>query len=145
MQEIVKDIMSKNVVAVLPNDTAEDAARLMSENDIGSVPVIASGKLKGLLTDRDIVTRCISKGKIASATQVSELMTTDVAYVTPEQSVHEAISMMAAERVRRLPVVKEGVVDGMVSLADIAKIHSGPEIASALTEISSNQTCCHNN
>lgn len=145
MQETVKDIMSKNVVAVLPNDTAEDAARLMSENDIGSVPVIASGKLKGLLTDRDIVTRCISKGKIASATQVSELMTTDVAYVTPEQSVHEAISMMAAERVRRLPVVKEGVVDGMVSLADIAKIHSGPEIASALTEISSNQTCCHNN
>lgn len=145
MQETVKDIMSKNVVAVLPNDTAEDAARLMSENDIGSVPVIASGKLKGLLTDRDIVTRCISKGKTASATQVSELMTTDVSYVTPEQSVHEAISMMAAERVRRLPVVKEGVVDGMVSLADIAKIHSGPEIASALTEISSNRTCCHNN
>lgn len=144
MQEIVKDIMSKNVVAVLPNDTAEDAARLMSENDIGSVPVIASGKLKGLLTDRDIVTRCISKGKTASATQVSELMTTDVAYVTPEQSVHEAISMMAAERVRRLPVVKEGVVDGMVSLADIARIHSGPEIASALTEISSSQTCYHN-
>ena len=145
MQETVKDIMSKNVVAVLPNDTAEDAARLMSENDIGSVPVIASGKLKGLLTDRDIVTRCISKGKTASATQVSELMTTDVAYVTPEQSVHEAISMMAAERVRRLPVVNAGVVDGMVSLADIARIHSGPEIASALTEISSNQTCCHNN
>ncbi len=144
MQETVKDIMSKNVVAVLPNDTAEDAARLMSENDIGSVPVIASGQLKGLLTDRDIVTRCISKGKTASATQVSELMTTDVAYVTPEQSVHEAISMMAAERVRRLPVVKEGVVDGMVSLADIAKIHSGPEIASALTEISSNHTYCHN-
>ena len=72
-------------------------------------------------------------------------MTTDVAYVTPEQSVHEAISMMAAERVRRLPVVKEGVVDGMVSLADIAKIHSGPEIASALTEISSSRICCHNN
>ncbi len=145
MQETVKDIMSKNVVAVLPNDTAEDAARLMSENDIGSVPVIASGKLKGLLTDRDIVTRCISQGKSANTTQVSELMTTDVAYVTPEQSVHEAISMMAAERVRRLPVVNAGVVDGMVSLADIAKIHSGPEIASALTEISLNQTCCHNN
>ena len=144
MQETVKDIMSKNVVAVLPNDTAEDAARLMSENDIGSVPVIASGQLKGLLTDRDIVTRCISQGKTANATKVSELMTTDVAYVTPDQSVHEAISMMAAERVRRLPVVKEGVVDGMVSLADIARIHSGPEIASALTEISSNQSCCHN-
>ncbi len=143
MQETVRDIMSKNVVAVLPNDTAEDAAKLMSENDIGSVPVIASGKLEGLLTDRDIVIRCVSKGKTANSTKVSELMTPEVAFVTPEQSVHEAVSMMAAERVRRLPVVKDGIVDGMVSLADIARIHSGPEIASALTEISSNQTCCH--
>ena len=63
-------------------------------------------------------------------------MTTDVAFVTPENSVHDAVSLMAAERVRRLPVVNNGFVDGMVSLADIARIHSGPEIASALTEIS---------
>lgn len=138
MQETVKDIMSKNVVAVLPTDTAEDAAKLMSEHDIGSIPVISNKELMGLLTDRDIVIRCISKGKSANSTKVSELMTTDVAFVTPEQSVHEAISLMAAERVRRLPVVNEGFVDGIVSLADIAKIHSGPEIASALTEISQN-------
>lgn len=141
MQEIVRNIMSKNVVAVLPNDTAEDAAKLMSENDIGSIPVISNGRLEGLLTDRDIVIRCISKEKNANATKVSDLMSKNVAFVTPEQSVHEAVSMMAAERVRRLPVVKDGVVNGMISLADIARIHSGPEIASALTEISSKNTC----
>ncbi len=136
MQETVKDIMSKDVVAGMPNDSAEVAAKLMSEYDIGSIPVIAGGELKGLLTDRDIVVRCISKGKSANSTKVSDLMTTDVAFVTPENSVHDAVSLMAAERVRRLPVVNNGFVDGMVSLADIARIHSGPEIASALTEIS---------
>lgn len=145
MQETVKDVMSKNIVAVLPSDTAEKAAMLMSENDIGSVPVISGGELKGLLTDRDIVIRCVSKGKVANSTKVSDLMTPDVAFVTPEQSVHQAINLMAAERVRRLPVVKDGYVDGMISLADIAKIHSGPEIASALTEISSKSDCRHNN
>lgn len=136
MKETVKDIMTKNIVAVLPSDTAEDAAKLMSNHDIGSVPVVSGGELKGLLTDRDIITRCVSKGKPTNSTKVSELMTTDVAFVTPEHSIHDAISMMAAERVRRLPVIKGGFVDGMVSLADIARIHSGPEIASALTEIS---------
>lgn len=136
MEETVRDIMSKNIVAVMPNDTAEVAAKLMSDYDIGSLPVISGGQLKGLLTDRDIVTRCISEGKSANSTKVGDLMSTNVAFVTPEQSVHDAISMMASERVRRLPVVKEGFVDGMVSLADIARIHSGPEIASALTEIS---------
>ncbi len=136
MKETVKDIMTKNIVAVLPSDTAEDAAKLMSEHDIGSVPVVSKGELKGLLTDRDIIVRCVSKGKPVNSTKVSELMTTDVAFTTPEQSIHDAISMMAAERVRRLPVVKGGYVDGMVSLADVARIHSGPEIASALSEIS---------
>ncbi len=136
MKETIKDIMSKNIIAVLPSDSVEDAAKLMSDHDIGSVPVISGGELKGLLTDRDIVIRCVSKGKSTTNTKVSELMTTDVAFVTPEHSIHDAISMMAAERVRRLPVVKEGFVDGIVSLADIARIHSGPEIASALTEIS---------
>lgn len=134
MDETVKEIMTKNIVAIMPDDTVEVAAKLMSDYDMGSLPVISGGQLKGLLTDRDIVTRCISKGKSANSTKVSDLMSINVAFVTPEQSVHDAISMMAAERVRRLPVVKEGFVYGMVSLTDIAKIHSGPEIALALTD-----------
>ncbi len=134
MDETIKEIMTKNIVAIMPDDTVEVAAKLMSDYDMGSLPVISGGQLKGLLTDRDIVTRCISKGKSANSTKVGDLMSTNVAFVTPEQSVHDAISMMAAECVRRLPVVKEGFVYGMVSLTDIAKIHSGPEIALALTD-----------
>ena len=63
MQETVKDIMTKEIVALLPDDTANEAAVLMYENDIGSVPVISGRNLKGIITDRDIVTRCIAKGK----------------------------------------------------------------------------------
>ncbi len=136
MKETVKDIMTKEIVSVLPSDTLEETAKLMANKDIGSVPVVSGGALKGLVTDRDIVIRGIAKGKSIKDTKVSELMTTDVAYLTPDNSVHDAISMMAAERVRRLPVVKGGVVDGIVSLADIARIHAGPEVAEAISEIS---------
>lgn len=136
MKEKVKDIMTKEIVSVLPSDTLEEAAKLMANKDIGSVPVVSGGALKGVVTDRDIVIRGIAKGKSIKDTKVSELMTTDVAYLTPDNSVHDAISMMAAERVRRLPVVKGGFIDGIVSLADVARIHAGPEVAEAISEIS---------
>ena len=136
MQETVKDIMTKDIVAVLPSDCVSEAAVLMYENDIGSVPVVSDNQLKGIITDRDIVIRCIAKGKAPNKTKVSELMSTNVSYLTPEQSVHDAVSKMASEKVRRLPVVKNGQLDGIVSLADIARLHAGPEIANAISEIS---------
>lgn len=136
MQETVKDIMTKDIVAVLPGDSVSEAAVLMYENDIGSVPVVDDNQLKGIITDRDIVIRCIAKGKTPNKTKVSELMSTNVSYLTPDQSVHDAVSKMASEKVRRLPVVKNGHLDGIVSLADIARLHAGPEIANAISEIS---------
>lgn len=138
--ERVKDIMSRDIVAALPSDSVEKIAKLMAQNDIGSVPIVEDGELKGVLTDRDIVTRCIADGKAPSSTKVSEVMTTDVSFVTPDQSVHDAVNMMATAQVRRLPVLSKGYVDGMVSLADIARRHAGPEIASAISEISEPNT-----
>ena len=133
--ETIKDIMTKDIISVLPSDTVEDAAILMEQNDIGSVPVVSGGELKGLLTDRDIVLRCISKGNSAKSMKVSELMSTDIAFLTPEQTLYDAANIMAKKRVRRLPVLNKGYVDGMVSLADIAKFHQDPEIASAICEV----------
>jgi CBS domain-containing protein len=144
LQETVKDVMSKNIIAVLPSDTAQEAARLMKENNIGAVPVVSGGELKGILTDRDIVLGCVAQGKDPNAVKASDMMTREVAYITPEQTVHDAVQMMAAEQVRRLPVLREGYIDGMVSLADIARRHAGPEIAEAISEISSNhEGPCH--
>ena len=136
MQEIVKDVMTKEVLAVLPSDTVEQAAVLMYENDIGSVPVVLDGALKGILTDRDIVVRCIAKGKSTSKAKVSEIMSNDICTLTPKNTLHDAIEIMAKEQIRRVPVVENGMIDGIVSLADIARVNSGPEIALAISEIS---------
>lgn len=136
MQETVNDVMSKKVIALLPSDSVRDAAKLMSYNDIGSIPVVSGGELKGIITDRDIVIRCIAQNKSVDNMHVSELMSTDITFVTPDQTVHDAISLMASEQIRRLPVIRNGFIDGMISLSDIARLHAGPEIASAISEIS---------
>lgn len=136
MSKTVKDIMSDHIVAVLPSDTVSEAAKLMLEHHIGAVPVVSAGELKGLITDRDIVLRCVAKGKSVEDTKATEIMTTDIAFVTPQQSVKDAADMMASEQVRRLPVLKDGIIDGMVSLADIARKGTDAEVSEAICEIS---------
>lgn len=138
VRETVKDLMSRDIIAVLPGDTALDAARLMQEYNIGALPVVSAGEVRGMITDRDIVTRCVAAGKNAYETKVGDMMSTDIAFVSPEQPVRDAVRLMGAEQVRRLPVVKDGYIDGMISLADIVRRHQGPEIAEAISEISEN-------
>ena len=135
-RETVRDLMSRNIIAVLPGDTALDAARLMQEYNIGALPVVSAGEVRGMLTDRDIVMRCVAAGKNAYEAKVSDIMSTDVAFVTPNQPVRDAIRLMGSEQVRRLPVVRDGYIDGMISLADIVRRHQTPEVAEAISEIS---------
>lgn len=136
MQETVNDVMSKKIVAVLPGDTLEEAARLMRDHDVGVLPVVSGGELKGVVTDRDIILQCVAKGKLPAEVKAYQIMTKDVVSVSPSQTVSEAARLMGKEQVRRLPVVRNGVLDGMVSMADIARRHAGPEVAAAISEIS---------
>ena len=136
MQETVNDVMSKKVVAGLPGATLEEAARLMKEHDVGVLPVVSGGELKGLVTDRDIVLQCVAAGKEPSQVKAYQIMTKDVVSVSPGQTVSEAARLMGKEQIRRLPVLKDGVIDGMISMADIARRHAGPEVAAAISEIS---------
>ena len=136
MIQRVKDVMSSNIIAVLPSDTAIEAAKLMKEHNIGSVPVVSAGEVTGIVTDRDIILRCVADEKKADKVKVSEIMSKDIAYITPDHTVKDAIKMMSVEQVRRLPVENGGYIDGMVSLADIARHNRGMEIASAISEIS---------
>ena len=89
VRETVKDLMSRDIIAVLPGDTALDAARLMQEYNIGALPVVSAGEVRGMITDRDIVTRCVAAGKNAYETKVGDMMSTDIAFVSPEQPVRE--------------------------------------------------------
>ncbi|MCL2013482.1 MAG: CBS domain-containing protein [Oscillospiraceae bacterium] len=132
----VKDVMSSKVCTVTRSDTAADAARVMNKYDIGSVPVVENENLCGIITDRDIVIRCIAGGRQPDMCKINDIMSPATATVTSEQSLAEAERLMSNAQVRRLPVVASGRLEGIVSLADIARIRPTAEIAKTLSEIS---------
>lgn len=133
-----RDIMTKNVKTATRVSTLQEVATLMRDGDMGSVPVVESGKLVGIVTDRDMVVRSIAEGKDAS-TSVGEAMTTDIFSVKPDDFVFEAIRLMGDKQVRRVPVVDEdGNLAGIIAMADIAlEMEDEREIAETLEEISS--------
>ena len=117
----LKDIMTTNVVSVDQGDNVKKAAELMKQHDIGAVPVcIDDNKIIGILTDRDIVLRAIAVGKDINSLTVKDVMTLNPVTATPESDVHEAARVMSVKQVRRLPVVSNDHLVGMVSLGDIS-------------------------
>lgn len=121
MQQNLGNIMTSNVFTVKETQSLQEAASVMSEHNIGVVPVVNnSGQMTGIITDRDITLRSTAQGE-AAQTPVSQAMTAQqVVQATPDMDVHEAAEMMAQQQIRRLPVVENGEIVGMVALGDIA-------------------------
>jgi CBS domain-containing protein len=121
MPQSLKDIMSDSVITIKESQTVQEAAELMSQYNIGSIPVVnSSGQLAGIITDRDITLRTTAQGE-NPRTPVSEVMTAQtIVQGTPDMDVHQAADLMAQQQIRRLPVVENGHVVGMVALGDIA-------------------------
>jgi len=115
----VSDIMSADCVTVSRQNTIQDAARLMRDHDIGFIPVLEGRKLIGVVTDRDLVIRGYASDRSGSES-VGEVLTEGVRTVGPNVSVDEAATIMASEQIRRLPVVSDGHLEGIVSLGDLA-------------------------
>ena len=135
----IHELMTKPVVRIHPEETVAVAARMMEHNNIGSMPVCGNdGRLCGMLTDRDIVTRCLAAGKAPEATSVREVMTGRVYVARPDMDAALVAGLMGREQIRRLPVMENGRLCGMVSLGDLAcKEESCIEAGDALAEISS--------
>ena len=133
-----REIMTTNVTSVTTTAPIREAAAMMRDGDIGSLPVVEDGRLVGIVTDRDIVVRAIAEGADAS-TSISAAMTADVFSVRPDDFVFEAIRLMADKKVRRIPVVSDdGKLAGIIAMADIAlEVEDEREIAETLEEISS--------
>ena len=133
-----REIMTTNVTSVTTTAPIREAAAMMRDGDIGSLPVVENGRLVGIVTDRDIVVRAIAQGADAS-TSISAAMTADVFSVRPNDFVFEAIRLMADKKVRRIPVVSDdGKLAGIIAMADIAlEVEDEREIAETLEEISS--------
>jgi CBS domain-containing protein len=116
----VADVMTPGVESTSSAEALLDAARTMREGDFGSMPVVDDGRLIGILTDRDIVVRAVAEGLDPAAARVGEVASRDPVTVAPDEALDEAMELMARHKVRRLPVVEDGRLVGVVSQADIA-------------------------
>jgi len=136
----VCDIMTDRVVTVGQDEPVSTAARLLKRHNIGALPVCdKDGRLRGILTDRDIVLRCVAADADPAQVKVNEIMSRGVITAGPFDPVDKVVRLMSEDQVRRLPVVDSGKVVGMVSLGDMARnSNCEMEAAEALTEISSN-------
>jgi CBS domain-containing protein len=136
MSQTLRDIMTTNVVSVSSNQSVREAAALMSQYNIGVLPVVDNGQLTGMITDRDITIRSTSQG-VSPDTPVSQCMSNNVISGTSNMDVHEATQLMAQRQIRRLPVVDHNQLVGMVALGDLAtrEIYQN-EASQALSSIS---------
>lgn len=118
----VKDCMTGETICVKPEENIYDVAKLMGDNHIGCVPVCdKNGKIVGILTDRDIILRGIACDKDAKNTPVSDIMTTKVVRTSPDAEIKDVAYVMAKNQIRRIPVVLDEKVVGIVSLGNLAQ------------------------
>jgi CBS domain-containing protein len=122
---MLKDILNRKLVTTEPLAKVSEVARIMADQDVGCVLVVESGKLRGLITDRDIVTRCIAKNIDVDDCLVENVMTESLATVRETDGIFDCIETMRGARVRRIPVVDfSGTLVGIVSFGDILAVLS---------------------
>ena len=135
----IREVMTDDVITLKPEHTIYEAAKLMLDLHVGVIPVCRQNNhLQGIITDRDIVTRAVSKGMDPKTTKISEIMTPKVVAIWERNTVNEAIELMAQHQVRRLPVINDDDrMIGIVSIGDLAvESPIEDEAAHALNEIS---------
>lgn len=117
----VSEVMTTEVESVQMNSTVEEVASIMKMENIGAVPVVdEDDDLVGIITDRDIVVRCVAEGKNPSETNVEEVLSHELETIEPDVDIEEAAQLMADRQIRRLPVCEDGELVGMVSIGDLA-------------------------
>ncbi|HEX3455521.1 MAG TPA: CBS domain-containing protein [Gaiellaceae bacterium] len=136
MGKQVQDVMTADPVTVSRGDSVVAAAQLMESADVGSVPVVDGGTPIGIVTDRDIAIRVVAQGKDPNRTTVDEIATSQPYYASPEQPLDEALELMAYRKVRRVPVVEDGLLVGMLAQADVVHEVKEKKAAHVIDEIS---------
>lgn len=116
----VRDIMTKDIASLRSDDTIEHAAQLMKQYNCGSLPVCTQDKLIGIITDRDIAVRSVAAGEDVTCKRVGDVMTNEVVFANPETDVNDAARIMSDRQIRRLPVVENNSLIGIVALGDIS-------------------------
>ena len=132
----VRDLMTSDPASVGPDDVVAQAATLMRQEDCGSLPVVKDATLVGIVTDRDIAVRSVAAGADPKRQHVSEIMSADPITVAPDSDADDAARIMAEHQVRRLPVVEDGHLLGIVVTAQLARRESAGKMGTTIKEIS---------
>lgn len=134
----IREVMTKNVAFANPNSSITEVAQLMQKHNVGSIPVCNNEQVVGIVTDRDIIVRNIAHGDNPQNSIAQDVMTSNVKTVSPETDVSEASRLMSAEQIRRVPVVDNNKLVGIVALGDVATVGNNfsVEMSKTLTEIS---------
>jgi len=132
----VRELMTTEPVTVEPNATLGEVATLMKQEDCGSIPVVEAGRLVGIVTDRDIVIRGIAAGSDPRTQRVSAIMSAAPVTIGPGADLTEAEKVMADRQIRRLPVVENGKLVGIIVTAQVARAGDKRKVGETLKEIS---------
>lgn len=123
----ISEIMTTEIETAEMDTTIEEIASMMRDANVGAIPVVDEEELAGIITDRDIVTRCIAEGMDPAETTVEDVLTESIHTVSPDDDVRQAQRIMSEHQIRRLPVVEDGRLVGMLSIGDIAVKHGDDE------------------
>jgi len=116
----VRDVMTSDIAIASPDTTLEEIATMMKSEDAGAIPILEDDELLGIITDRDIVIRCIAEGEDPAELTADDILSESPEVVEPDTDAEDALEIMGRHKVRRLPVVEDGALVGMVSLGDLA-------------------------
>jgi CBS domain-containing protein len=132
----VQDIMTRGVRSLLPSDSVVQAARVMEELNVGAIPVCRGGELLGMVTDRDITTRAVARGRADPGTTLSDVMSEHVSWCYADQAVEDVLQQMSDWQIRRIPVMDHSQkLVGMLSLGDLALKWDSDRAAQGLARI----------
>ncbi|MBI4182045.1 MAG: CBS domain-containing protein [Candidatus Aenigmarchaeota archaeon] len=129
----VKDVMVPEVKTIAPAATIRQAAQVMKQFHIGSLIVVDKAKLAGIVTDRDILEKVVAPGSVAAKVKVADIMTKKVVMIAPDADVEEAAEVMVARKIKKLPVVEDNSLVGIVTATDICA--SEPRLMEQISEL----------
>jgi len=135
----VEDIMVQKVITIDPNASVKEAARLMNRHEIGCLIVVGQGQVMGIMTERDLLKKVVELGKNSEKTKVHEIMSKRLVIGSPRMEIPDVVRLMLQKKIKKLPIVTEGKIIGLVTLTDIARTtRIEPQMIGVIKELRKN-------
>jgi len=135
----IEDIMVQKVITIDPNATVKEAARLMNKHEIGCLLVVKRGEVLGIMTERDLLKKVVEQPRNPMRVKVHEIMSKRLVVGTPKMEIPDAVRLMLQKKIKKLPIVVEGQLVGLITLTDIARTtRVEPQMMNVIKELRKN-------